>query len=101
MAAGTAFATATTSDTEAVAENQGRASLIIVNDSDTVVYLSEVPFGKDAPAVVGRGIRLNANGGEYDAIRAGNRQRIHTGAIRVMHSGSGDKNLTVSELDGR
>lgn len=50
-----------TSTTELVAANVNRTYLLIQNDGATDVYLK---FGADA--VVGEGIRLNANGGSYE-----------------------------------
>lgn len=42
-------------------ENPQRLYALLVNDSAIVIYL-----GMGAPAVIGRGIRLNANGGSYE-----------------------------------
>ena len=64
-----------------------RDFLILVNDSDTVIYI-----GIGADAIVGRGPRLNANGGNwvFDI-------RTSIQAIYCIHgTADGHKNLTVT-----
>lgn len=67
-----------------VAANANRVSVDIVNDSDTVIYLA-----KGATAVVGSGIRLNANGG---SVSISDWKEV----INGISSGA-NKNATVCE----
>lgn len=74
-----------------VAANADRVALVIVNDSDTVVY---VALGENVP--VNTGIRLNSNGGllvlsKYGAL-------FTTEAIWAVHGGAGNKVLTFQEM---
>lgn len=81
---------ATTSTTEALAASTTRTYLLIINDSDTTVYLK---FG--AAAVLNQGIRLNANGGSAEfSPRNGN---VDTRAVNVIHGGAGNKALLITE----
>ena len=74
-----------TGSTGAVAANAKRNYLLIINDSDTVVYLA---FGE--AAVANKGVRLNANGGSYEmSERFGN---LHQGAVNCINA-SGTKVL--------
>lgn len=68
--------------------NPSRVYAAICNDSDTTIYLK---IG--APAVVGEGIRLNANGGVYEI----NWTNLHTLAVYGIHGGTGLKRVTVVE----
>ncbi len=52
--------TAGTGSLVAVVANRFRKGIIIINDSDTIIYLT-----KGSTASLNRGIRLNANGGSY------------------------------------
>jgi hypothetical protein len=70
-----------------LAANASRKGAIIVNDSNRVIYL-----GIGAAAVVGSGIRLNANGGSYE-ISALN---LSTQVINGIASVAGN-NVTVHE----
>jgi hypothetical protein len=81
-------ATVTTADQEIVAVNPNRRYLLVQNDSDTTVYLS-----LNGAAVVGSGIRLNANGGSYEV----NFTNLYTGAVNAIHDGAGDKNMCIQE----
>lgn len=77
---------ATTASSEAVAANANRQYLLLINDSDTVLYLA---FGE--AAVANKGLRLAASGGSYEMSReAGN---MITSNVRVIHGGSGNKVL--------
>lgn len=79
----------TNADTQALAANTQRSYLLIVNDSDTIIYIA-----LGATAAVNTGIRLNANGGSYEMSRhLGN---LYTGAIRAICAISG-KNLLFTE----
>lgn len=81
---------ATTSSGEVLASNAARKYALLINDSDTVVYLKV-----GAAAVVSEGIRLNPNGGSFEISAApGNRA---TGAINAIHAGSGNKAVLVTE----
>jgi len=70
-----------------VAANPRRTDLVLVNDSDEVIYLA-----RGNAAVMNQGIRLNAAGGSYEI----NCDNIYLGAIYAICT-SGSKNLTVSE----
>lgn len=98
MAAGTTKVAVAATSTQVVAENLGRKSLTIVNDSDEDIYLSEVPVGGTAAAVLNEGILIKSAGGVYDIGANSPRDRIHAGAVNAI-STSGSKNVTVSELD--
>ena len=78
------FATAGTSSTTVLAANTARVEAVIVNDSDTTIYLF-----LGGTAVIGSGIRLNAQGGSYV-------ETLYTGAITSICA-SASKNLTVVE----
>ena len=71
-----------------LAANNDRKYAIIVNDSDTTIYLA---IG--AAAVAHRGIRLNANGGSYEVLLAD----LNIVAINGIHAGAGNKRVTVVE----
>ncbi len=71
----------------ALALNPARVNAVFVNDSDETIYLA-----RGNAAVVGSGIRLNANGGSYE-IDSGN---LFVGIINAIATGA-DANLTVSE----
>lgn len=73
--------------TEVLAANPSRADAVFVNDSNRIIYLAR---GNDA--VLNQGIRLNAEGGNYEI----NRDNLFLGAINAIAEG-GAKNLTVSE----
>jgi len=83
----TASSTAGSSSTELVAANAARKYLAIVNDSDETVYIS---IGETA--VVGKGIRLNANGGSFEMDNS----NLSFKAVNGICS-SGDKNVTYQE----
>lgn len=74
----------TTATTEILALNGSREYALVINDSDTTIYL-----GIGEAAVLNKGIRLNANGGSYEMSRLlGN---MSTAAINGIHGGSGNK----------
>ena len=76
-------------DTAVLTANANRICASFVNDSDTPIYLA---FGH--AAVVGAGIRLNANGGRYEI----NLTNLFTGEIRANHGGGAvNKRLCVQE----
>lgn len=82
--------TVTTTSQQALAANPDRKYAMLINDSDTVIYIKIGVL-----AVVGEGIRLNPNGGSYEMSSAiGN---LYTGAINAIHVGTGNKNLLVLE----
>jgi len=80
----------TTSSTEILAANASRKWAVIVNDSDTTMYLA---IGQDAE--VNKGIRLNARGGVIVISRTGD--IFSTQAVNGIHGGSGNKVATVQE----
>lgn len=78
------------SSTAVIAANPNRTYLLLENDSDTIIYLQ---FGGN-PAVANTGIRLNANGGNWESsAAAGN---LFSGAVSAI-SASSNKNLLVVE----
>jgi len=84
----TAVSVGSTSTT-ILAANANRKYAVIVNDSDTVIYLA-----LGAAASVNSGIRLNANGGAYEI----NWTNLYKGAIYGIHAAAGlTKNVTVVE----
>ena len=81
----TAVNVATTS-TSVLALDATRKFLMLVNDSDTTIYLSF-----SGTAVASTGTRLNANGGTLLFDRY-----VPTGAITGIQGGSGTKVLLVT-----
>ena len=82
--------TAAVTSGAALAANVARKFAMIINDSDTTVYLKV-----GAAAVLNEGIRINANGGSYTMSEAeGN---LDTRAINSIHGGAGTKVLLVTE----
>jgi len=76
--------------TAVIAANVNRLYALVVNDSDTTIYLS-----LGAVAIVGSGIRINANGGSYEmSAKLGN---LYTGAINGIHGGAGAKDVGTVE----
>lgn len=71
-----------------IAANEQRSDLEVVNDLDTVIYLS-----RSDPAVVGAGIRLNPNGGSYFM----DTQNLYLGAFYAICNLGEDGGLTISE----
>lgn len=71
----------------ALQANLKRRYLLLINDSDTNIYLS---FG--LAAANGQGIRLNANGGSYELTPG----IISTAEIYAI-SNAGTKNLLITE----
>ena len=82
----------TTSSTESVPPNKNRTGLLLINDSDTVIYVN-----LGIPAVVNAGIRLNAAGGSYEIIKT----NPFKGAINAIHGGAGNKVLCAVEIEDR
>ncbi len=64
-----------------------RLGAVFVNDSSATIYL-----GIGGPAVIGRGIRLNANGGSYEI----NLQNLTTQNVNAIATAA-SSNLTVHE----
>lgn len=83
------FASIGVADTAVLAANAARKWAAFVNDSANVIYLA---FG--TAAIVGSGIRLNANGGSFEmSKKLGN---LSLGTVRGI-SGVAAQNLTVVE----
>ena len=83
-------ATVTTGSGAALAANNDRVYVCLVNISDTDMFLR---LGE--AAVVSEGIQLNSGGSSYEISRqAGN---IYRGVINVIHNGAGNKTLLVTE----
>ncbi len=80
------FAGVTNASTIVVVANDNRTDLEIVNDSDIVVYLA-----RGNAAVIGSGIRLNANGGSYTM----DMQNLYHGYFAAICAT--DANITISE----
>lgn len=81
--------TVDTSSTAVLSANSARRYALFINDSDTTMYLN---LGGTAAA--NKGIRLNANGGNYE-MTAG-RGNVYQGAITVICSAT-PKTLLVTE----
>lgn len=80
----------TTTTGEVLAANSARKYAMLINDSDTTLYLK---IG--AAAVANQGIRLNANGGSYEiSDRIGN---LFLDAINGIHAGTGNKVILIME----
>ena len=73
--------------TEVLAANQARISAVFVNDSAEAMYLA-----RGVPAVMHRGIRLNAYGGAYEI----NKTNLFLGAVNAICA-SGGMVLCVDE----
>lgn len=71
-----------------VAANDQRADLMIVNDSEVLVYLA-----RGNAAVARSGIRLNGNGGAFNM----NQTDLFLGAIYAVCDEGQDANVTISE----
>lgn len=76
-------------NTNIIAANNSRKYLLIINDSDTTIYLV---LGGDA--TVPAGIRLNASGGSYEM--SASQGNLWTGTINANH-GAVDKVLLLTE----
>jgi len=85
------FTAVAVTSTTILAANSSRSYASIVNDSDTVVYLAI----EGGTAVVGSGLRINANGGSFEI----NKMNLMTGAVAGIHGGTGTKNVAKTELD--
>ena len=72
---------------EIVSVTLNRSYCLVQNDSDATIYLA-----LNAPAEVGKGIRLNAGGGSYEI----NFTNLFTGAINAI-TASGSKNVCIQE----
>jgi len=93
MALGRAKATVGVASSVIVPANDGRTSLLIVNDSDTDIYLAEGPT-----AVLNEGLRINAAGGTYGDDRTNITSGMWTGPIAAI-AAAGGKNVAIMERD--
>jgi len=84
--------TVTAASTQILAVNASRKAAIIVNDSDTAMYLA---IGQTA--VANTGIRLNANGGTLTISRTGD--IYSTEAVNGILAAAGNKTATAQELN--
>lgn len=85
----TVIAVATIS-TQVIAANPARKYVLLINDSDAVMYLKIGGNGE-----LYKGIRLNANGGSFEMSNSlGN---LDTRVINAIHGSAGTKNLLVTE----
>ena len=75
--------------TSVLAANPDRKAVVLVNDSDTDIYVE-----LSASATINEGVRLNAGGGSF---RMDLSTGIYLGAISAIAS-AGSKNMTVIEL---
>jgi hypothetical protein len=80
-----ASSTCETTSSDMLATSSGRLYAAFVNDSSTTTYL-----GFTNPAVAGKGVRLNANGGSYEI----NLDNLFTGAVSCISLAAGS-NITV------
>lgn len=76
----------TATQQEILPNNPARSYALMVNDSDSVAYIS---MGK--PAEANRGIRLNASGGSYEI----NSTNLYKGRIYAVSTGAGKTLLVV------
>lgn len=82
----------TTASTEVLAANTDRLWVLVINDSDTVIYCKV-----GAPGILNEPIRLNASGGSFEISQHfGNFTNL---AINCIHGGAGDKVLLVIEVN--
>ena len=80
----------TTTSAKALAVNADRKWLLIVNDSDTVIYCKV-----GVAAVFNEGIPIGANRSSFEiSPQNGN---FTTGAINCIHGGTGNKVLAITE----
>jgi hypothetical protein len=76
--------------TSVIAANTNRVGLLLVNDSDTVIYIK-----LGAAAVANQGIRINANGSSFEMnAELGN---LCNSAVYGIHASTGNKVLLVTE----
>ena len=74
---------------EAIEENNSRVWCLIINDSDTPIYLK---WG--LPAVVNEGVRLDTQGGSIElSFETG---FIDNRAVNAIHGGTGTKRLLIT-----
>jgi len=73
-----------------IAANPERKWLLLVNDSDTPIWVN-----LGAPAVAHEGIRINANGGNLELSAA--QDCLYLGAVDGIHEAAGDKVCLVTE----
>lgn len=79
-----------TASTAILAANPNRLYLLLVNDSDTPIYIS-----LGGTAVVDQGIRLNQLGGALEmSQKEGN---LYRGLVNAIHGGTGTKRLLAIE----
>lgn len=84
----------TTSDAEIVAARRRRNMIVLVNDSDTDIYLAT----DGEAAVLNRGVRVNSGGGSAQYGGPGGLP-LTTGPINAIHGGAGNKVLGVQESE--
>jgi len=77
-----------TSSTLIVSAHASTKYVLIVNNSDTVIYIR-----LGGAAALNQGIRLNPNGGAYEISSTINK---YAGAIYGIHGGSGSKRVLVT-----
>ena len=79
-----------TTSTTACGKNPSSRYRLLVNISDTDMFLS-----MNGEAALSKGVKLYANGGSYEmGIKWGN---LYAGACYIIHGGSGNKTLLVTE----
>ena len=83
----------TDSSSIVIPKNALRGTARCTNDSAVTIYLSEGAF----PAEVGKGHRLNANGGFYEIGTTNH----HKEEVRAIAATPGAHNLCVAESDKR
>lgn len=82
----------TTSSAELLAANNNRTMAVLVNDSDTDVYLGI----EGNAAVLNQGIRINSGGGSAQFGGEGGLP-LTKGQINAIHGGTGNKVVGVQE----
>jgi len=76
--------------TKVIGYNQSRRYLLIINDSDTVIYIAH-----SVPAQLNQGIRIEANGGRYECSPAYGNLCEHS--MYAIQSKNSTKRLLVTE----
>jgi hypothetical protein len=98
-ALGTATGTVGAASAELVPENRTRHSLVIVNLSDEIIWLSE-----GQTAVASNGIPLapagtNGVGGAYIRAKGSQNTAMFIGPINAISDGGAGKTVSIMELD--
>lgn len=80
----------TTKTTVIISANPSRKWLLLVNDSDTPIWVN-----LGAAAKIHEGIRINANGGSLELSSV--HDCLYLGAVNGMHASANNKVMLVTE----